>query len=104
VRALDPDRLVSRRAGGLTTRLVGRATREGELTLAYEEVAPGSALAVPASHVSYSFALPGGATRLFLGDGLGPQKTARALLSDLRVELEVELAASGRGQKRRVAA
>jgi homoserine dehydrogenase len=82
-RALDPAQLRERRARGATTRLVGRATRAGELVLAYEEVAPGSALAVPASHVSYSFALESGATRVFLGDGLGPQKTARALVTDL---------------------
>lgn len=82
-RALDPVLLQERRARGATTRLVGRATRDGRLSLAYEEVAAGSALAVPASHVSYSFALPSGATRVFLGDGLGPQKTARALVTDL---------------------
>jgi len=86
-RALDPDLLRERRDRGATTRLVGRATRDGELALAYEEVAAGSALAVPASHVSYSFALAGGATRVFLGDGLGPQKTARALVTDLAAHL-----------------
>ena len=100
VRSLDPKLLTSRRAAGVTTRLVGRATRDGELSLAYEAVAPGSALAVPASHVSYSFALRGGATRLFLGDGLGPQKTARALL----IDLVAGVAALERGLKRRVAA
>jgi homoserine dehydrogenase len=100
VRKLDPRTLIARRAAGLTTRLIGRATREGELRLAYEAVAPGSALAVPASHVSYSFALPGGATRLFLGNGLGPQKTARAVLIDLLSGV----AALERGLKRRVAA
>jgi len=86
-RALDPDLLRERRDRGATTRLVGRATRDGNLSLAYEEVAAGSALAVPASHVSYSFALPEGATRVFLGDGLGPQKTARALVTDLAAHL-----------------
>ena len=82
-RALDPALLQARRARGATTRLVGRATRDGQLALAYEEVAAGSALAVPASHVSYAFAHVSGATRVFLGDGLGPQKTARALVTDL---------------------
>jgi homoserine dehydrogenase len=82
-RALDPGLLRERRARGATTRLLGRATRDGRLSLAYEEVAAGSALAVPASHVSYTFALPSGATRVHLGDGLGPQKTARALVTDL---------------------
>jgi homoserine dehydrogenase len=86
-RALDPGLLRSRRARGATTRLVGRATRAGELSLAYEEVALGCALAIPSSHVSYTFALDsgasGGATRVFLGTGLGPEKTARALIADV---------------------
>lgn len=100
VRSLDPDLLRSRHAAGLTTRLIGRATRDGELSLAYEAVAPGSALAVPATHVSYAFTLQEGSTRLFLGDGLGPQKTARALT----IDFVSQLAALDRGLARRVAA
>jgi homoserine dehydrogenase len=100
VRALDPKLLIERRNAGATTRLVGRATRDGELSLAYEAVAPGSSLAVPPSHVSYAFALPSGATRVFLGDGLGPQKTARALVTDIAAHLTSAVF----GAKRRVAA
>jgi homoserine dehydrogenase len=83
VRDLDPELLRERRARGATTRLVGRAARDGSSTLRFEEVASGSPLAVPASRVVYGFRRADGATRLHVGGGVGAEATAAALAEDV---------------------
>jgi homoserine dehydrogenase len=81
-RDLDPGRIRERSARGTTTRLVGRALRGGPLRVAYEEVDAGSPLAVPPDRLAYLYPLGGGAVRVFVGSGVGPEATARALWQD----------------------
>jgi homoserine dehydrogenase len=80
---LDPDLLRWRMQRRRATRLVGRGTPDGTVRLAFEELPLGSPLAVPGSRVAYLYDLGGGESRLHLGDGLGAEGTARALLADL---------------------
>lgn len=83
IAALDPRLLRERRARGATTRLVGRATRHGPLSLAWEELPPGSPLAVPPERVAYCYGFSGGHARVHVGAGVGPEGTADALIEDL---------------------
>lgn len=82
LRTLDAAVVQQRAARGATTRLVGRATRDGQLRVGYEELPAGSALAAPADRVVYGFEL---ADRLHIatGDALGHDRTAAALLTDV---------------------
>jgi len=82
LRHVDPALVRERAARGATTRLVGRATREGELSLAFEEVLRLSPLAIPATRVAYTYELAD-RTVVHVGDGIGPLGTARAVLRDL---------------------
>ncbi len=82
LRHVDPALVRERAARGATTRLVGRATREGELSLAFEEVPRLSPLAIPATRVAYTYDLADRQV-VHVGDGIGPIGTARAVLRDL---------------------
>ncbi len=83
LRDLDLVALRERHARRTTTRLVGRADREGAASLAYEEVPRGSHLAVPSDRVVYAYRTARG-LRVHVGSGLGPDRTADALLVDVR--------------------
>ena len=95
LRDLDPDLLVERALRGSTTRLVGRATRGGDLSLRYEEVPRSTALAIGLGEVAYAYELGSGETRVHRGQGVGPAGTAEALAAD------VERLASGVVRARR---
>ncbi len=81
--ALNAALLQQRRRNGLTTRLVGRISRDGPATVAYEELPRTSPLAVPGDRVAYAFTLQGGSLRLHLGACLGYELTAQAVLQDV---------------------
>lgn len=80
--ALDPEAIRARSARKATTRLIGRAGRDGSFALAYEEVARGSHLAVPSDRVVYAYRTGRGLS-VHVGSGLGPEGTADALLADV---------------------
>ena len=88
--SLDPGLAWWRARNGRTTRLVARATRAGELSVAPEELARSSPLAVPSDRVAYVYEVGPGARRVHVGWGIGPRGTARALLADV-----ADLAAAG---------
>lgn len=81
--ALDLEQLRQRAVRGRCTRLVARCSRTGEPSLAFEELAGSSPLAVPSDRAAYAYDLGEGHTRLHIGCGLGPLPTARALVADL---------------------
>ncbi len=84
LRTLDPATIRERRDRRATTRLVGRADRDGGFHLGYEEVPRGSHLAVPSDRVVYAYRT-GRGLRVHVGSGLGPEGTAEALLADVLV-------------------
>ncbi|MCB9886971.1 MAG: hypothetical protein H6838_15875 [Planctomycetes bacterium] len=86
LRELDPALLRARFARGATTRLVARGDRAGGLRVAFEEVAVGSPLAAPADRVVYGYELAGG-LRVHTGLAVGADRTAEALLGDVRAAL-----------------
>lgn len=79
---LDLDAVRARPTQGETTRLVARIDATGA-SLAYEAVSAVSALAVSSQRVSYVYELGGGDRRAFIGSGIGPEGTARALWRDI---------------------
>ena len=83
LRTLDPEQLRSRAARGFTTRLVARATLDGRFTVAAEELRRGSIFAAPCDRVVYSYRARDGRRRVHIGAGLGPERTALALLEDV---------------------
>lgn len=91
LRELDPEELRSRARRGQTTRLVASLEEGGALSVRYEAVARASTFAVPSSCVVYAYALGGGEARVHHGKGLGPERTAQAVLIDL-VKLDAERA------------
>ena len=84
LRELSAADLRARRARGLTTRLVGRATADGGFTLGYETVRRNSPLAVPGDRVAYTYTAADGRSRVHVGHGIGPARTAEALLFDIQ--------------------
>lgn len=94
LRALDPSTLRERRARRATTRLIGRAGRDGSFGLAYEEIPRGSHLAVPSDRVVYAYRTGRGLS-VHVGSGLGPDGTADALLADVLRLTRGFVAASG---------
>ncbi len=82
LRALNSEVVRARPTRRTTTRLVGRASRDGEFRLAYEEIPRGSHLAVPSDRVVYAYRTGRGLS-VHVGAGLGPDGTADALLADL---------------------
>jgi homoserine dehydrogenase len=82
-RSLDPEVVRARARAGNTTRLVGRATPDGHLQVAFEEVERGSPLFAPSDRVVYAYRFAGGSLRVHVGSGIGPEGTARALLGDV---------------------
>lgn len=82
LRDVDPERIRDRARRGATTRLVGRVTPDGAITLDFEEVERHAPLAAPPDRVAYRYVV-GGRERLHVGDGIGPVGTARAVLRDL---------------------
>ncbi|HSM06220.1 MAG TPA: hypothetical protein VK858_16490 [Longimicrobiales bacterium] len=88
IRDVDPEILRERARRGRTTRLIGRRDPTGRLSVRYEEVARGSLLDVPSDRVAYLYGLREGGERLHVGDGLGPDGTARALLRDVEACLQ----------------
>ncbi len=85
IRAVDPALVRARARAGRSTRLVARGHRDGRLLVGYEELAPGSPLAVPPDRAVYAYELARGGTRLHVGAGMGPEETARAVLADVRI-------------------
>ncbi len=83
LRSLDPDLVAERARRGSTTRLVGRASADGELRLRYEEVPRGGELEAPLGAVRYLYRLAGGESRLHEGWGVGAAGTAEALAADV---------------------
>jgi homoserine O-acetyltransferase len=83
LRSVDPEQVRERARRGATTRLVGRRRPDGGLQLTYEEVEPGSPLAVPCDRVVYLYELDRGERRVHLGAGVGPLPTAAALWADV---------------------
>lgn len=77
VRALEPGQV-----RGRTLRLVARASRAGRFTVRTEELPAGSILAAPCDRVVYSYRARDGRRRVHVGQGLGPARTAQALLAD----------------------
>lgn len=94
LQALDPDLLRERSRRRATTRLIGRAGRDGSFGLAYEEIPRGSHLAVPSDRVVYAYRTARGLS-VHVGSGLGPDGTANALLADIRLLTRGFVAASG---------
>jgi homoserine dehydrogenase len=84
LRALDLCAVAARPAHGCTTRLVARLTNDGELRVAYEEIARDSVLAARAGQVVYDYQLTRGERRLHVGGGIGPAATADALWADVQ--------------------
>lgn len=83
LRELDPELLRARHRAGQTTRLVARAERGGPLRVGYEAVPVGSPLAAPPDRVVYTYDLPAG-LRVHTGTAVGADRTAAALLADVR--------------------
>lgn len=90
LRSLDVELLRARHRRGVTTRLVARGDRSGALRVAFEEVALGSPLAAPADRVVYGYELPSG-LRVHTGLALGAERTAAALLEDVRIACRQEV-------------
>ncbi len=88
VRGLDLETVRARVRRGRTTRLIGRRDARGRLSVRYEEVARGSFLDVPGDRVVYLYGLREGGDRLHVGDGLGADGTARAVLRDVEACLQ----------------
>lgn len=92
LRALEPALLRQRARNGATTRLVARGSRGGgDLRVQFEELPIGSPLAAPADRVVYGYELSGG-LRMHLGFAVGHERTAAALLGDVRAFLAAEVA------------
>jgi homoserine dehydrogenase len=77
VRTLEPGSV-----RGRTFRLIARATRAGRFTVRPEELPRGSIFAAPCDRVVYSYRARDGRRRVHIGQGLGPARTAQALLAD----------------------
>ncbi len=84
IRTLDGTVVRARASAGRTTRLVARAHHDGRVSVGYEELDPASPLAVPAGRAAYTYALAHGEVRVHIGEGMGPEETARAALADVR--------------------
>jgi homoserine dehydrogenase len=82
LRTVDPAEVRKDAARGWVWRLVGRASREGGLTLRCEALPPDSPLAITTEEVAYVYTLPG-EVRAHRGQGLGAQGTAAALHQDV---------------------
>ena len=82
-RGLDPALVRARRLVGASTRLVGRATRDGRVQVSYEELPLGSVLRVPSDRVVYTYRRRDGTTRVHVGHAIGAKATATALLVDV---------------------
>lgn len=83
LRRLDPEALRAHARAGRTTRLVARWSAAEGARLGFELLDRHDPLAVPADRVAYGFRLRDGRTRCFIGAGLGPERTAAALLADV---------------------
>jgi homoserine dehydrogenase len=83
LRSIDPALVWWRAQRGRTTRLVARASRDGSLTVACEELPRSSPLAVPSDRVAYAYELEGARLRVHVGVGIGTLGTARTLLRDV---------------------
>ncbi len=91
IRSLDVELVRQRARRGATTRLVARGSRAGnDLRVAYEEVPAGSPLAAPPDRVVYGYELPQG-LRVHTGLAVGHERTAAALLDDVRAFLRAEV-------------
>lgn len=83
IRSVHADRIAEARAAVRTLRLVGRATRDGKLSVCYESLDRGAPLVAPPDRLIYQFRLRDGSTRVITGFGVGPAATAAALLADI---------------------
>jgi homoserine dehydrogenase len=91
IRSLDVQLVRQRAARGSTTRLVARGSRAGnDLRVQFEEVPAGSPLAAPPDRVVYGYELPAG-VRVHTGLAVGHDRTAAALLDDVRAFLRAEV-------------
>lgn len=87
IRGLDVELVRARARRGATTRLVGRGSRSGnDLRVTFEELPPGSPLVAPPDRVVYGYELPAG-LRVHTGLAVGHDRTAAALLEDVKVAL-----------------
>ena len=84
IEAVDPERVRAAALCGRATRLVARYERGGTPIVDLEEVPRGALLAPSPRNVVYQYSLRDGRRRVHVGDGLGPEGTARALSRDLR--------------------
>lgn len=83
LRDLDVEVVRARARRGRTTRLVARGRSRGGLRVRYEEVERGHWLDVPPDRVAYGYELGDGTVRVHVGDGLGADRTAAAVLHDV---------------------
>ena len=81
--SVDAVQVRAARAAGQCVRLVARATRTGPLRVCHEVLSREAALAVPSDRVAYQYSWRDGRRRIHIGKGLGPERTARALLVDV---------------------
>lgn len=84
LRTLDPESIREAAKRGQTTRLVGRASREGELSLGWEILDRSDPLTLGPAEVVYAYRLDDGDEIVHRGRGLGAIGTALALDEDVR--------------------
>lgn len=82
LRQIDLQAVRRRQSRGPTTRLIGRVSRGGDLSLRYEAVDLGHPLAIPSSQLAYAYDL-GDELRVHVGYGLGAEGTAAATQVDV---------------------
>ncbi|BBH53949.1 hypothetical protein [Fluviispira sanaruensis] len=83
IESLNPNLLQKRKEEGKTTRLVGRVDRFGSINVKYEEIDLYSPLNTTPESVAYQYNLSGNKKIVYLGKGLGPVGTAKAIFEDL---------------------
>ena len=83
LRSVDLDAVRARPGQGRTTRLIGRVTRDGRLSLRYEAVRADDPLANPPDRLVYAYDLGTEMPRVHVGHGLGADGTARATQVDV---------------------
>ena len=86
IRGVDVHAVRERVARGATTRLVARGGRGGRLRVGFEELPAASPLAAPPDRVVYGYERPSG-LHVHHGTALGHDRTAAALLVDVRAAL-----------------
>lgn len=83
LQSIDPELIRYRKKIGKSTRLVGKAYRDGTLKISYDEVDPNSPLFTKPLTVAYQYHLNDHSNLTFTGNGIGPKGTASAIIEDL---------------------